>query len=76
MLGQEPLASNEGWTLVTNMNVLPIVDSVLEQHSDIKILAIICHLMKQLPISFTDSNLVHFRANLTLSLYRNANMLL
>ena len=75
MLGQEGLPI-EGWTRHENVNILPVVRSVVEPHSDIKILALICHIMKQVPICFTDSNLVHFRANLTLSLYRNANILL
>ncbi len=67
---------HDNWSMIMNRNVLQnVVETFSENQSDIRILAIICFLMKDLPICFTDIHLLYFRRNLTLALYENSSIL-
>jgi len=66
----------DNWSMTLNRNVIHRVEEEFSEHqSDIRILAIICFLMKDLPIYFNDIHLSYFRRNLTLALYENSSIL-
>ena len=65
----------DNWMKKINMDVIPPADGFVDNQTDIRILAIICSIMKQLPICFNDTNLLYFRRNLTLSLYEDSRIL-
>ena len=68
------LLQDGGWILSLNRYVLQD-DQFSENQADIRILAIICFIMKDLPICFTDAHLLYFRRNITLALYENSSIL-
>ena len=75
MLGSSGIPC-ENWSMVMNRNVIPFAEEDFsENQSDIRILTIICFLMKDLPIFFSDGHLLYFRRNLTLALYNNTSIL-
>ena len=68
--------SQDGWIMTINRNVIQSADeSFSENQADIRILAIICFILKDLPICFTDIHLLYFRRNLTIALYENSSIL-
>ena len=68
--------SQDGWIMVINQNVIQTADEIFsENQADIRILAIICFILKDLPICFTDVHLLYFRRNLSLALYENSSIL-
>jgi hypothetical protein len=66
--------SNTDWSLSINFNIIKTQNN-LSSPGDIRILAIIIHAIKELPIMFTDENLNTLRANITLALYYNTSVL-
>jgi len=66
--------SNEDWSLLINFNIITAQNN-LTSLGDIRILAIILHVLKDLPILFTDANLDNLRTNITLALYNNSSIL-
>ena len=73
MLDRANIANNN-WKLDINWNIIPTPEAI-DASVDIRMLAIIAHLVKDLPIMFNNDNLMHFRANLTLALYNGTSIL-
>jgi hypothetical protein len=67
---------NDNWKLFVNWNCIPSqAPEELEKAGDIRILATIVHLLRELPIIYNNNNLLHFRVNLTLALYHDTPLL-
>ena len=66
----------DGWIISINKNVVETADAIFsDNQADVRILATICFIMKDLPICFTDIHLLYFRRNITLALYENSSIL-
>ncbi len=66
--------SNNDWISLIDFNIITAQNN-LRSLGDIRILAIILHVLKDLPILFTDANLDNLRTNITLALHYNSALL-
>jgi hypothetical protein len=62
-----------GWQLLVNDSTILLEQDI---YPEVPILAIICHVMQQLPIYITNENLKHFRGNLALALCKDTMFML
>lgn len=67
----------DSWRIVINRGTtLKYTEQIFEDYdADIRILAIISFIMKNIPICFTIEHLLYFRRNLTIALYENSSIL-